>query len=139
MYQSYLHFCYVLALETSAKCSSINSARVHDLCHAHSLVSLQLSSYSAATFMTTISHGPHFSPSVYTVDIGMSACLLVDIYRKFKLNGYENTYISNLHTWLNPNMCKLIYIDTQWTPHSSRPGLPPHAERQVLPLEHTYV
>ena len=33
-------FCYELALETSAKYSSIKSLRVHDLCHAHSLVSL---------------------------------------------------------------------------------------------------
>lgn len=41
LYELYLHFCFELALETSAKHSSIKSLRVHDFCHAHSLVSLQ--------------------------------------------------------------------------------------------------
>ena len=39
LYEPYLHFYYELALETSAKCSSTKSLRVHDLCHAHSLAS----------------------------------------------------------------------------------------------------
>ena len=43
LYEPYLYFCYELALETSAKRSSIKSLRVHDLCHAHSLASLQWS------------------------------------------------------------------------------------------------
>ena len=43
LYDLYFHFCYELALESSAKCSSIKPFRVHDLCHAHSLVSLQWS------------------------------------------------------------------------------------------------
>ena len=43
LHEPYLHFCYEIALETSAKCSSIKSLRVHDLCHAHSLVRLQWS------------------------------------------------------------------------------------------------
>ena len=43
LHEPYFHFCYELALETSAKCSSIKSLRVHDLCHAHSLASLQWS------------------------------------------------------------------------------------------------
>ena len=37
LYDPYLHFCYQLALETSAKYSSIKSLRGHDLCHTHSL------------------------------------------------------------------------------------------------------
>ena len=40
MYDPYLHFCYQLALETSAKYSSIKPLRGHDLCHAHLLASL---------------------------------------------------------------------------------------------------
>ena len=40
LYDSYFHFCYQLALETSAKCSSSNPLRLHDFCHAHSLASL---------------------------------------------------------------------------------------------------
>ena len=40
---SFICFCYELALETSGKCSSIKSLRVHDLCHVHSLASLQWS------------------------------------------------------------------------------------------------
>ena len=43
LHELYLHFSYELALETSAKHSSIKSLRVHDLCHAHSLASLQWS------------------------------------------------------------------------------------------------
>jgi len=43
LYDPYFHFCYKLALETSAKCSSIKSLRVHDLHHAHILASLQWS------------------------------------------------------------------------------------------------
>ena len=46
LYDLYLHFCYELALETSATCSSIKSLRVHDLCHVHSLASLQWSGLS---------------------------------------------------------------------------------------------
>ena len=41
-YFSYFHFCYELALKTSAKCS-IQPLRVHDFCHTHSLASLQWS------------------------------------------------------------------------------------------------
>ena len=40
LYDPYLHFCYELALETSAKYSSIKFLSVHDFCHAHSLGSL---------------------------------------------------------------------------------------------------
>ena len=43
LYDPYLHFCYELALETSAKYTYMKSLRVHDLCHAHSLASLQWS------------------------------------------------------------------------------------------------
>jgi len=43
LHKPYLHFCYELALETSAKRSSIQSLRVHVLCHAHSLASFQWS------------------------------------------------------------------------------------------------
>ena len=43
LYNPYLHFWFELALETSAKYSSITeSLRVHDLCHAHLLASLQI-------------------------------------------------------------------------------------------------
>ena len=31
LHEPYLHFCYEVALETSAKCSSIKSPRVHDI------------------------------------------------------------------------------------------------------------
>ena len=46
LYDLYFHFCHELALETLAKCSSIKPVRVHDLCHTHSLVSLQCSGLS---------------------------------------------------------------------------------------------
>ena len=41
LYDPYFHFCYELAVETSAKCSSIKPLKVHDLCYTHSLASLQ--------------------------------------------------------------------------------------------------
>ena len=43
LHEVYLPFCYELALETSAKRSSIKSLWVHDLYHAHSLAILQWS------------------------------------------------------------------------------------------------
>ena len=43
LHDPYLHFCYELALEASAKRSSIKSLRVYDLCHDHPLASLQWS------------------------------------------------------------------------------------------------
>ena len=46
LYDLYFHFCYELALETLAKCSSIKPVRVHDFCHTHSLASLQWSGLS---------------------------------------------------------------------------------------------
>ena len=42
----YFHFCYKLALETWAKGFYIKPLEVHDLCHAHSLASLQWSGLS---------------------------------------------------------------------------------------------
>ena len=47
IYTLYFHFCYELALETLSKCSSIKPLRVYDLCHAHSLATLQWSGLSA--------------------------------------------------------------------------------------------
>ena len=43
LYDLYFYFCYELAQETSAMCSSIKPLRVHDLCHTHLLASLQWS------------------------------------------------------------------------------------------------
>ena len=39
-YDRYFHFCYELVLETLAKCFSIKSLRIHDLCPTHSLAGL---------------------------------------------------------------------------------------------------
>ena len=64
LYHSYFHFCCEVALKTWAKGSSIKPLKVHDLCHTHSLASLQWSELSNGWKLSTVAEEPFLHPFV---------------------------------------------------------------------------
>ena len=64
LYHPYFHFCCEVALKTWAKGSSIKPLKVHDLCHTHSLASLQWSELSNGWKLSTVAEEPFLRPFV---------------------------------------------------------------------------
>ena len=62
LYDPYFHFCCELALETWAKGFYNKPLGVHDLCHAHSLASLQRSGLVNASPDWKLSTVPEMEP-----------------------------------------------------------------------------
>ena len=108
LYDPYLHFCYELALETSATYSSIKSLRVHDLCYAHSLASphcLLVQNLSSEQIAPTDAIRPQFHDE-YTRHQWLKG------FNK-RANGLLNSYLTRLTRSHPVGLCqvKAYYTD----------------------------